>query len=168
VSDVGREIKLTVRVSLSERVELRQRAFAAGLPMAVYLRTSALAGAPVGHKPPAELDLPDPCKTLLDVCRASISNCTQLSSHASSSGAPLDRVCPLILEMREKLRELGLRVKSGLIVESLAVAILSSGLLEASDQLNVLAESLNEGQTATNQTWHTVLSALRASLEQVK
>ncbi len=168
MSDAGREIKLTVRVSLSERVELRQRAFSAGLPMAVYLRTSALAGAPVGHKPPAEADLPDPCKKLLDVCRASISNCTQLSSHASASGAPLDRVCPLLLQMREKLRELGLRVKSGSISEAYAIEILDGGLLSASDQINVLAESLNEGQTATNQTWHTVLSALRASLEQVK
>nr|WP_315471916.1 hypothetical protein [uncultured Rhodoferax sp.] len=74
----------------------------------------------------------------------------------------------MLLQMREKLRELGLRVKSGSISEAYAIEILDGGLLSASDQINVLAESLNEGQTATNQTWHTVLSALRASLEQVK
>lgn len=164
----GRGNKISVRVNAQEKAQLRELAFRAGLPVAVFMRESALSGSPSAAKPPAELDLPDPCRKLLFVCQASTSNCTQLHFHLSAAGAPLDRVCPLLLQMREKLRALGLRVKAGLIVESLAVAILSSGLLEASDQLNVLAESLNEGQTATNQTWHTVLSALRASLEKVK
>lgn len=168
VSDAEREIKLTVRVSLAERSELRQRAFAAGLPVAVYLRASALAGAPIGHKPPAELDLPDPCKKLLHVCQASVSNCTQLHSHASAGGSPLDRVCPLLIQMQEQVRSIGLSVKGGAISESFAIEILASGLLSASDQINALAESLNEGQSATNQTWHAALTAFKNALEQVK
>lgn len=166
--DVERDIKLTVRVSLHERTELRQRALKAGLPVAVYLRTSALAGAPVAPVPPAPADLPDSCKKLLNVAHCGVSNLSQLNAHAAAAGEPLDRVCPLLMQMQERMRELGLSIKAGSIPEAQASEILSAGLLSASDQTNVLAESLNEGQIATNQTWYSALTALRTALEQIK
>jgi len=168
VTDADREIKLTVRVSLAERLQLRQRAFSAGLPVAVYLRTSGLAGSPVAPRPPAPIDLPDPCKKLLFVCHGSVSNFTQLAGHSAAAGEPLSRVGPLLLEMQSTMRNLGMSVKAGELGEAEAQRILDTGLLQASDQINVLCESLNEGQTATNQTWHTALTDLRTALEQVK
>ncbi len=165
--DVERDIKLTVRVSLHERTELRQRAFKAGLPVAVFMRISALAGAPVAPMPPAPADLPDPCRKLLAVAHGTVSNLTQLHGHASASGAPLDRVCPLLMEMQDKVRGLGLSVKAGAISEAQASEILSSGLLAASDQTNVLAEALNGQQAAGNTAWHTALTAMRSALGQI-
>lgn len=171
MSDVEREIKLTVRVSLVERVELRKRAFKADLPVAVYLRTSALAGTPVAPKPPAMDELTDACKKLLHVCHAGVSNTSQLHGHATAAGAPLDRLCGpsgFLMEAQHQLRDLGLNVKTGDVDEVTASQILGSGLLAASDQLNILAESLNESQHPTHTTWHNVLSSLRAALEQIK
>jgi hypothetical protein len=168
VIDAERDIKLTVRVSLQERTALRQRAFKAGLPVAVFMRTSALSGAPVVPMPPAPADLPDPCKKLLNVAHACISNFTQLHAHALASGTPLDRVCPLLTEMQNKVRELGMAVKSGGIDEVRATSILEVDLLAASDLLNALAQSLNEGQIPTHQAWHAALSSMRTALEQIK
>jgi hypothetical protein len=100
------------------------------------------------------------------VAHATISNLTQLHGHAF--GGPLDRVCPLLMAMQGQVRGLGLNVKSGAISEARAAEILSAGILAGSDKLNDLTEALNEGQTATNQTWHTALTDLRTALEQVK
>jgi hypothetical protein len=69
--------------------------------------------------------------------------------------------------MREKLRELGLRVKSGSISEIQSAEFLAGGLLSASENFNVLAESYNHGSVATNATWHSVLTSLRSALERI-
>jgi hypothetical protein len=161
-----RDVKLTVRVSRAEQNALRKRAFEARRPVAVYLRETGLAGVPV-EAPPTPAEQPEPLRKLLHVALASVSNCTQLGQHAAEAGEPLSRVCPLLSEMQEQLRELGMQVKRGGLSETRADEILAMGLLRASDEMNRLAEALNEGKTAINQTWHSVLSGLRAALAEI-
>lgn len=171
MSDAERTINLTVRVNINERTELRQRSFSAGMSMSSYLRLSGLSGAPVGPKPPSVADLPDPCKKLLAVCFAGLSNLTQLGQHAASAGAPLDKLCGpggFLMQAQAQLRELGLQVKAGTVDSSKASSILEAQLLESSDSLNVLAEALNESQEVSPNTWHSVLTALHSALERVK
>lgn len=164
----GRPLRrLTVRLPDAVFEELREAAFRARLRPAEAARTmilTALKGeVPARPKlaPPTPLELSEDAQRLLSACKASISNLSQIGSHASEIGHPqAPALNAELARISNVLRTLGLTLKSGQPVPTNAAQIEI-----AAEQVNSLARSLNQdSRSVSPRAWNQPLGALRASL----
>ncbi len=168
-------VRLTLRLTAPIHERLREVSHLARrrpAEVARHLLTEALSmNSPTLPKPapPTKTELSAPAIQLLDTLQASISNLSQLHSHALGLGDPLARLAvengPLE-RLQIRFRALGLDAKKGLLTPEDAARYLTSFADQAA-ALNSLARRLNQNasQVALAE-WHPVLVGLQKATEQ--
>lgn len=169
-------VRLTVRLSPATHERLREVSHLARrrpAEVARHLLTEALSmeNSPAVPRPapPNKTELSEPAIQLLDTLQASISNLSQLHSHALDLGDPLARLAvengPLE-RLQIRLRALGLDAKKGLLTPEDAARYLTSFADQAA-ALNSLARRLNQNASqVVPAEWHPVLVGLQKATEQ--
>lgn len=160
--------KLTIRVPIATYLLLDDLARAGRRPLASVARDLLVGRAPK-VAPPMVTELSIEVQELLKVCHRCVSNLSQLDTHAKAAGEPLERLsgpAGLLLKLRSKARETGLRAKTGQVNLTAAVELL--GRLEGPAlALNeTLARPLNECRVPvpSMDEWKSVLTQLRDAL----
>ena len=155
----------TLRLPVGLGEEVRERAHAARLPRADFLRTLIAEGLAAGLGPAAAPlatgELAPAARQLSGLLAGLASNLTQLTGHAQSAGVPVAQLATSggVLERLQAACSVWLiRVRSGGDedeTESLAAA-----LAEPAMALNSLAKKLNEGRQINPLEWQAALQGV--------
>ena len=162
MSDTGWQ-KLTVRLKTLQFLQLRDQAFQANLPMAVFAR-HLIAGDVPSKAPPSLHALETDCAQLLRCAYSLVTNSRQISQIAIELGEPyvqLTGESGVLGSIEQEARNLGLRIKQGAMAEATATEVLTEEALVAVEQFNSLAHELNSGRHVAGVEWHDAISAVR-------
>lgn len=163
-----------VRLPDAEFEVLRDAAFRARQPVAVLARQILLGALADGGlpppAPPALAEMSPDAQELLAVVHGLISNLSQLEKHALELGEPVARLAVdggQLDGLRNKVRELGMAIKSGSHDAQHWAGIL--GIIQTpSMAINSLARSLNQSANSVpTYSWHSPLNGLRSALERI-
>ena len=162
MSDAGWE-KLTIRLKRLQYMQLRDQAFQANLPLAVFTR-HLITGDVISKAPPSPNALEPDCAQLLRCVHSLVTNSLQISQIAVELGDPfvsLTGESSVLDTIAHEARNLGLQIKRGAMVEATATKILTSDALVAAEKFNSLAHELNTGRDVAGTVWQDALEAVR-------
>jgi hypothetical protein len=158
-------VQIMLRLEPDDADRLSDLAHSARVPMAVFCRGLLLNKMPPAA-PPLMNELSNSATRMLQIAHASVSNLTQLQSHAADSLDPsLNRLAreSVLLDLRKQVEMVGLNIKSGSFTGVKIDQILA--LIEGpSAELNSVARALNEDRQVSLGEWGQTIKTVRDSL----